>query len=230
METYAERLAWAIKNYGLTQTGLASLAGVSPQTVQYLCDKKNNAQGSKHSSSFAEALGISPTWLETGKGDKLTRVHASSVSLCNQTNIKSTPVRIFDAIGSMGGGELQPENDTVTASVWLSDKWIEKHISSNISSKKNLAIITGYGDSMSPTFNDGDILLVDTEIKLISADGIYVLSANNKIYIKRVRQRFDGQYEISSDNPAIRTIDILNGDHEISIHGRVVWAWNGRKL
>ncbi len=70
MDTYAERLTWAIKNAGITQTKLAKLAETSPQTVQYLCDKKNNAQGSKHNSRFAEALGISPIWLETGEGEK----------------------------------------------------------------------------------------------------------------------------------------------------------------
>ena len=47
-----------------------------------------------------------------------------------------------------------------------------------------------------PTFEDGDILLVDTGIrdpKII--DGVYVMAANDRVYIKRVRQRmgrFDG--------------------------------------
>ena len=45
MDTYAARLRWAIANAELTQSKLAKLVGVKPQTVQYLCDEKNNAQG-----------------------------------------------------------------------------------------------------------------------------------------------------------------------------------------
>jgi phage repressor protein C with HTH and peptisase S24 domain len=94
----------------------------------------------------------------------------------------------------------------------------------------NLRIISGKGHSMSPTFNDGDLILVDTGVRIIDVDGVYVLSANGRLYIKTVRQRMDGQFEVSSDNPAVKTVDVLNGEHEVAICGRVVWAWNGRKL
>jgi len=79
MDTYAARLRWAIANAELTQSKLAKLVGVKPQTVQYLCDEKNNAQGSIYNTSFAEALGISPLWLETNKGDRFlyTSKHAN---------------------------------------------------------------------------------------------------------------------------------------------------------
>ena len=84
---------------------------------------------------------------------------------------------------------------------------------------------------MSPTYEDGDILLVDTGARdARSIDGVYVLEANQRIYIKRVRQRIDGQVEISSDNPTVKTVDVLNGEHNVTVLGRVVWAWNGRKL
>ena len=70
MKTYADRLSWAISNAKLSQTGLANLAKVKPQTVQYLCDKKNNAQGSLHNARFAKILKVSALWLETGEGDR----------------------------------------------------------------------------------------------------------------------------------------------------------------
>lgn len=69
MEKYSERLTWAINNAGITQTDLARMIGVKPQTIQYLCSPKNNAQGSIHNASIAEILKISALWLETGRGD-----------------------------------------------------------------------------------------------------------------------------------------------------------------
>ena len=64
----------------------------------------------------------------------------------------------------------------------------------------------------------------------VDVDGVYVLSAHDRLFIKRVRQRLDGQFEVSSDNATVKTVDVLNGEHEIKVHGRVVWAWNGRAL
>ena len=56
------------------------------------------------------------------------------------------------------------------------------------------------------------------------------MTANERLYIKRVRQRMDGSVEISSDNATVKTVDVLNGGQAIDVLGRVVWAWNGRKL
>jgi phage repressor protein C with HTH and peptisase S24 domain len=56
------------------------------------------------------------------------------------------------------------------------------------------------------------------------------LEAHGRLFIKRVRQRLDGSYEISSDNPAHKTVDVLDGAHEVRVIGRVLWAWNGRKM
>ncbi len=138
-------------------------------------------------------------------------------------------IPLLNAAGSMGTGELMPENEIVTDSLRLSLDWLKGHFT-GIKSISSLAFIHAIGDSMAPTFNDGDILLVDTGNIEVTADKIYVLEAHDRLFIKRVRQRLDGKYEISSDNPAIKTVDILNGDHEVTIKGRVVWAWNGKRL
>lgn len=122
-----------------------------------------------------------------------------------------------------------PDHENVISHISVEMDWVRKHLPS-ISSPSNLKVISGYGDSMAPTYNDGDILLVDTGVRSVMIDGVYVLSAHNRLYIKRVRQRMDGQFEVSSDNPTVKTVDVLNGEHEVTVHGRVMWAWNGRKL
>lgn len=139
------------------------------------------------------------------------------------------PIPLMNAAGSMGAGNDLPDNEVVIDSLRISKAWVESNLS-QISSVSNLAFIHAIGDSMTPTFNDGDILLVDTGNNSVTADKIYVLSAHGRLFIKRVRQRIDGTYEVSSDNPAVRTTDILNGDHEIEVKGRVVWVWNGKRI
>ena len=51
-----------------SQSALAREIGVSPQSIQYLLDPRNNASGSKHSSSLAVALRVHPDWLARGVG------------------------------------------------------------------------------------------------------------------------------------------------------------------
>lgn len=138
-------------------------------------------------------------------------------------------IPLMNATASMGEGSGQPDNEIVIDVLRISKSWADKSLT-NLSAINNLAFIHGLGDSMSPTFQDGDILLVDTGVKEVVIDGVYVLQAHDRLFIKRVRQRIDGHHEISSDNINVKTVDLLNGDHEVNVLGRVVWVWNGRKL
>lgn len=149
-----------------------------------------------------------------------------SFSVTINKNIFLVP--LLDVKASMGSGQ---ENDLegFVKSIYIDNKIADK-ILTPYSGYKNLAFITAVGDSMAPTFNDGDILLIDSADKNVTADKVYVLEAHGRLFIKRVRQRIDGKFEISSDNPLIKTVDVLNGDHEVLIKGRVIWVWNGKKL
>jgi len=131
--------------------------------------------------------------------------------------------------GSMGHGNDVLDGDYVVGDLALSAHWINQHIRPcNI---RELKFIHAHGESMAPTFSSGDVLLVDVGSRDPSSlEGIYVLETNDKIFIKRVRMRMDGHLEVSSDNISIKTVDVLNGDHPVRVLGRVVWAWNGKKL
>lgn len=131
--------------------------------------------------------------------------------------------------GSMGAGEDQLHDEVVVGRLMVSPQWVQRTIKP-LTKPENLRFIHGWGDSMDPTFCDGDILLVDAGVQTIRIDGIYVLEANDRIYIKRVRQRMDGNFEVSSDNSTVKTVDVLDGSRPINVRGRVVWCWNGKKM
>lgn len=129
----------------------------------------------------------------------------------------------------MGGGSERLPDDVVVGRLTVSPQWIAKTIKS-LTKPENLRFIHGYGDSMEPTFSDGDILLVDVGVRDCDIDGIYVLAANDRLFIKRVTERLGGGHEITSDNPKVKTVQALDGSEPVEILGRVVWAWNGKKL
>ncbi len=141
----------------------------------------------------------------------------------------SIEIPLLDVTASMGNGENQNGQEIVIDVLRVCKSWIEKSLNP-ITDISNLSFIHAIGDSMYPTFNDGDILLVDSGNNNAESDSVYVLEAHGRLFIKRVRRRMDGTFEISSDNPAVKTVDVLNGSHDVIVKGRVVWVWNGKKI
>jgi phage repressor protein C with HTH and peptisase S24 domain len=89
----------------------------------------------------------------------------------------------------------------------------------------NLSIVRVEGDSMSPTLNAGDEILVDlgdTGERL--RDGIYVLRIDDALIVKRVALHPMGRrVTVQSDNPAYPDWPDCEID-EIHCLGRVIWA------
>ncbi|MCA7083419.1 hypothetical protein K7G19_07375 [Cupriavidus sp. DB3] len=59
--------------------GLARRIGVHYQSIQYLCAPDRNAKGSRHTFELARALGVSPRWLASGKGNPFRHDHRGAI-------------------------------------------------------------------------------------------------------------------------------------------------------
>jgi phage repressor protein C with HTH and peptisase S24 domain len=230
--TLAERLSGCRKARGLTQVQLSDRAGVKQSDISKL--ERGDSMTTAKLPQLARALDVDSFWLSTGTGSP----HTAAPMAITVREPAATPylpgfeqlsVPVLSAAASMGGG-IEQHDDIVVGRLTLSPQWVTKTLKP-LSRLDNLRFIHGYGDSMEPTFTDGDILLVDAGVFDVKVDGIYVLEANERLYVKRVRQRIDGTFEISSDNPTVKTVDVLtSGSTPVSVKGRVIWAWNGKKL
>lgn len=92
-----------------------------------------------------------------------------------------------------------------------------------------LSIIRVEGDSMAPTLNAGDDILVDpADCAERLRDGIYVLRVEDALVVKRIALHPMGQrVTLQSDNPAYPDWPDCNVD-DIACIGRVIWA--GRRI
>jgi phage repressor protein C with HTH and peptisase S24 domain len=92
-----------------------------------------------------------------------------------------------------------------------------------------LSIVRVEGDSMSPTLNSGDDILVDLgDCAERLRDGIYVLRADDALVVKRIAiQPVSRRVTVRSDNPAYPDWPDCGID-EINCVGRVIWA--GRRV
>ena len=88
-----------------------------------------------------------------------------------------------------------------------------------------LSVIRVEGDSMAPTLNSGDDILVDlADGPERLRDGIYVLRADGALLVKRLAIHPVGRrVTVQSDNPAYGDLPDCSLD-EIDCIGRVIWA------
>ena len=94
---------------------------------------------------------------------------------------------------------------------------------------EGLSIIRVEGDSMAPTLNAGDDILIDLgDSGERLRDGIYVLRVDDALVVKRIALNPMGRrVTVQSDNPAYSDWPDL-GIGELNCIGRVIWA--GRKV
>jgi len=93
----------------------------------------------------------------------------------------------------------------------------------------NLSIVRVEGDSMTPTLNAGDDILVDLgDSTERLRDGIYVLRIDDALVVKRLALNPMGRrVTVQSDNPAYPDWPDCSIDEIVCI-GRVIWS--GRRI
>lgn len=89
---------------------------------------------------------------------------------------------------------------------------------------EDLILETAVGESMRPTIQDGDLLLVDTTDRTCSSFGVYVLEIGGERLVKRVQRKLDGSLVLISDNGTYQP-DQVTGPmlEDVTVIGRVVW-------
>jgi phage repressor protein C with HTH and peptisase S24 domain len=134
--------------------------------------------------------------------------------------VKRSPVR-----ASAGPGAI-PYDEAGKPYFAFDEIWL-KGLTASPSSR--LSIIRVEGDSMAPTLNAGDDILVDLgDCAERLRDGIYVLRADDALVVKRLALHPAGRrVTVQSDNPAYPDWPGCDIDDLLCI-GRVIWA--GRKI
>ena len=142
---------------------------------------------------------------------------------------ESVVIPLLDVRASMGPGATMNTEEEVLQLIRLSKNWLRENIRG--ASASNLAIITGRGDSMSPTFEDGSTLLVDHSVNEIKVDGIYVLDRMGELFIKRIQRKLSGGFIMISDNPKFHPQEIAPDEYtHLRVLGKVLCEWTPRKV
>jgi phage repressor protein C with HTH and peptisase S24 domain len=135
-------------------------------------------------------------------------------------SVKRHPVSVSAGPGAIVNEELGKPY------LAFDERWLK---SLTATSPARLSIVRVEGDSMSPTLNAGDEILVDLgDCADRLRDGIYVIRVDDALVVKRLALNPLGRrVTVQSDNPAYPDWPDCSLD-EINCIGRVIWA--GRKV
>lgn len=129
------------------------------------------------------------------------------------------------AVGASAGPGASIDGEPVEGAVAFDPKWL-RDLGAD---PRALSIIRVEGDSMAPTLNDGDDILVDGgDAGARLRDGIYVLRMDDGLMVKRIaRAPGAGRISVLSDNaqyPSYPDLPMAS----VQLVGRVVWT--GRRV
>lgn len=232
MHPSAKRLYEAAEKLGqVTDQGdVARWAGVTAQTLNNW-ESRRTGVSMKGRLALLSLHSVRPDWIETGEGEMLSDQdlirNSDNMKIPSQpqTLASSNDVVIcqYDTGGAMGSGVLLQDQPGVIKEWRVSDEWLRLNVH-RVSSPKNLAIVTGFGDSMRGMFNPGDPLLVDTGVKTVDFDAVYFFRVGDEGFVKRL-QRIPGEGIMAiSENKAYRDWTIKPG-MDFEVFARVVKVW-----
>lgn len=120
------------------------------------------------------------------------------------------------------GGGLIPDN-TIEMRIAFRRDWIHRK-----GRPEDMSLIRVIGDSMEPTLQSGDIVLIDHGRNFIdSHGGIYAIVSNDEIMLKRLQVLYpSAKIRVISDNPRYEAMEI--DQEKVQINGKVIWF--GREL
>lgn len=161
--------------------------------------------------AIAEATGVSLEWLMTGRGP-MTKEETWA------PDEEFVRVPLYDVKVSAGDGRLIEEEPIKTMLAFRAD-WLRRQGLQ----PSHLALVYVEGDSMYPTLQEGDLLLLDTS-KRTPVGGVYVIQIEGELRAKRIQRLVDGSVRISSDNPAYAEERLPAGEvGKLQVIGRAVW-------
>ncbi|EDM23053.1 S24 family peptidase [Caminibacter mediatlanticus TB-2] len=196
IEKIKDILSNEITDRKILNKDVAKALNLTPENLSVL--KRRNKIPYEEIAYFCAKRKISINWLLFDQNEEEIAKNTEKFAI----------IRYFkDINASAGGGAINFDENYET--IYIDKKLIDK----------NLDAIHVVGDSMEPTIKDGSIIFIDRNIPL-SSGGIYVISTNAGVFVKRINIKSSGEIELISDNK-IYPIEKVKLE-EIKVIGKVV--------
>jgi SOS-response transcriptional repressor LexA len=190
----------------LTQNAFAKTIEIAKITLLRY-EKGERIPDAETIARICETHHIDYTWLITGKGSPTEAD-------------RYVPIPQYDIAASAGMGAYV--DDIAEVEMVMVDKhWLEDQLKVH---PKEVSLIFARGDSMEPTINNGDVLLVSNKQQPIQ-EGIFIIRSDSLLQVKRIQRQTGGKIRVTSDNPAYEpfSVNLADENLDFQIVGKVIW-------
>ena len=210
MQRVHELLKYSKKSQG----AFAREIGTSPQTFSAWVSGRNQPSVAMIL-RMSKALEVSPTWLLTGEEDADYRGSPDSrkyVKIHQMDLFHKVDERIYDAV----------VNTAPVKMIQVGHNWVQRFCPSV--DESDISLLGVRGNSMEPTLNDGDFVLLDRSVCHVFTDSIYAFISDGDLFIKRLQRVGNKEIRVISDNPRYEaySVDTEEFRKNYTIIGRVV--------
>ena len=164
---------------------------------------------------IAEANGVSVQWLITGNENMVQETPAKHDTgfLEDFALIPGYSIQVSAGHGALNLDQLEPSRHLAFRRKWLKFRGF---------TEKDLVIVWAKGDSMEPTINNNDTLVVHTGRTRPHDGHIYIFRREDELFVKRY-QSVPSAWRLISDNPMYDNVDIKKEEqHQFEVIGQVV--------
>lgn len=214
---FADRLRRIVEDHG-GPTAVSKATGIPLRTIQNYIRKSDPVEPKV--SDFHLIVTELREYVEIGsRGDWEPDAEHDRRDLIHSLERDFAFVKRLEVRPSAGAGALAPSEEP-TDLIAFQRSWL-----GSIGVNPDRAhVLEVRGDSMEPTIRDGDMLLVDTSIRSVRDNGIYIVRHEGYVLVKRVQTGLDGSITLISDNQAYDREKVPPADVDrLKIAGRVMW-------
>ena len=112
-------------------------------------------------------------------------------------------------------------DQTVVEQMPFQDRWLRQQLGR---SADQMVLVSVEGDSMEPTLEENDLVLIDRQQTEFAREGIYVIRLDDMLMVKRLQRQPKGLIQIISDNFNYPPITLSNDYGEsFDILGKAIW-------
>ena len=231
-----ERIEQVREELRLSRSAFCRRIGFSASSYSQIAGGRHSKPSAELLTAVATHTHVNPDWLLSGQGLPYRRgegegdVAGARVGPLGAAGASLAEAYVLLPLYSVQGGAGEGavvDTEEVEDLLAFKREWITHELRS---SPDELSLIYVRGESMVPTLNPGDVILIERNHRDTVSDGIYVIRMGEAILVKRLQFLPESELMVTSDNAAYQSfrVTLRDAGEEFSIIGRVVWA--GRRF
>lgn len=193
----------------ITQTELAKQIGVTRPSINGWLN--GSVPTSENIDALCKALNVERSYLQNG----VQSIDKDETSITIPA-LDRKPIAITN----------ETEGSRGVLAMTFAKEWLNSRSRTNIES---IRIFNMIGKSMSPTFNEGDLLIVDTSINQINGNGVYILRQLGEEVVRRIQFELDEKtVNVMFDNEQFQN-QSTDKPANLDVVGKVIFAYTLNK-